>query len=198
MAAVVAGSFGSLGAYGATQQPELLLEQHSTVVRVYRPFKDGGMNPMLHVRSRATGFCWTGSDAAFRRRDAWRCLRSGRFIVDPCFAGPNRSVKYVLCPDQAWNNGVLRLQLNRALPAHNDNTQDEGSVWAIVTTGGLHCTRQTGQIPRVAGKPLLYDCANNGALAGEPDTTRSLWSILFSPAAHPSRFSRTAIAAAWR
>src|SRR5207248_6528104 len=119
VAAVVAGSSGSLGARGATHEPELLLDQQSTVVRVYRPFKGAGINPVLHVRSRAAGFCWTGSEAAFRRRDAWRCLRGGRFIMDPCFAGPNRTIKYVLCPDQAWYNGVLRLELNRPLPPHS-------------------------------------------------------------------------------
>jgi hypothetical protein len=143
------------------------------------------------------GFCWTGSQAAFGRRDAWRRMW-GRFIVDPCFVGPSRSIGYVLCPDQAWNNGVARLQVNRPLPVHNENKQQLGSVWAIVTIGGLHCLRQTGQIPSIAGKPLLYDCGRRGGLAGAPNTVRPLWTILFSPSAHPRRFSRTGIATAWR
>lgn len=195
---MVTVSLASLSAYAAKQDRELAVGQQSTVVRVYRPFKGTRINPSLHVRTRVKGFCWTGSQAAFRRRDAWRCLWGGRYIVDPCFAGPNRSIRYVLCPDQAWNNGVKRLQLNRPLPVHNDNTQKLGSVWAIVTTGGLRCKRQTGQIPLAAGKPLLYDCGSRGALAGEPDTTHLLWTILFSPAAHPRRLSRTGIAIAWR
>lgn len=165
---------------------------------MYQPFKGARLNPALHVRARVKGFCWTGSGAAFRRRDAWRCSWGGRYIVDPCFSGPNRSVRYVLCPDQVWNNGVMRLQLSRALPAHNENKKKLGSVWAISTTGGLHCRRNTGQIPLVAGKPLLYDCGRAGSLAGEPNTTHSLWTIFFSPAAHPRRLSLTAIATAWR
>jgi len=196
--AAVAAGVGSLGAYAARHDRELRVGQQSTVLRVYRPFKGTRMNPALHVRRRVKGFCWTGSDAAFRRRDAWRCIWGGRYIVDPCFSGPSRSIRYVLCPDQAWDNGVKQLRLNRSLPVHNDNTQKLGSVWAIVTTGGLRCKRQTGQIPSVAGKPLLYDCGKRGAFAGEPDTRRPLWTILFSPAAHPKRFSRTGIATAWR
>jgi hypothetical protein len=196
--AVIMVGFGSLSASAAKYHRELEVAQQSTVVRVYRPFKGTRINPALHVRRRVKGFCWTGSQAAFRRRDAWRCLWGGRFIVDPCFAGPSRSIGYVLCPDQVWNNGVERLQLNRPLPTHSENKQRLGSVWAIVTSGDLRCKRDSGQIPLVAGKPRLYDCGRQGGLAGEPDTTHPLWTIFFSPAAHPTRLSRTGIATAWR
>jgi hypothetical protein len=197
LAAVVTVGLGSLSASAARHAGGLRRDQQSTVVRVYRPFEGTRINPTLHVRRRVKGFCWTGSEAAFRRRDAWRCTW-GRFIVDPCFAGPNRSIHYVLCPDEAWNNGVMRLQLNRPLPTHSENKQKLGSVWAIVTTSGLRCRRGSGQIPLVAGKPLLYDCGRAGDLAGEPNTARPLWTIFFSAAAHPKRLSPTGIATAWR
>lgn len=181
----------------AAREHRASFTERATLVHIYRPFDGRSIDPTLHVRRQETGYCWTGSEVALHRHAAWRCMWGGRFILDPCFSAPWHSPGYVVCPSQAWNRSVIRLNLSRHLPPPDDNTDRVGSVWAITTAGGLHCERRSGQIPLVSGKPLLYGCGKDGALVGEPNMAKPVWTILFSSAARPRHLTRVAVVAAW-
>lgn len=168
-----------------------------TVQRSYEPYRHKSLKAVLRVRARSTGRCWTGSEAAYGRPDAWRCFRGANEIVDPCFAS-SRAAHSVACPDEVWNDRVIILTLSQPLPAKFANTPGQRRPFALVTATGLRCSRSTGQIPTVLGKPLLFDCGPAGALAGEPNTSHRLWTIWFSPSIHPTHLVRVDIATAWR
>jgi hypothetical protein len=168
-----------------------------TVVVVYKPFTAGRLSPALDVRQRARGFCWIQSSAAYRRADAWRCFRGKDRIADPCFAPLTPRPSYVVCPRDSWNNGVLRIDLTR--PLRRTATRGRiDTVWAIVAAPNLHCVRNTGQIELIRNKPVLYGCRKSGSLLGEPDTSKRVWTIYFSPATRPGDLRRVSITKAWR
>jgi len=204
LASVAGGSIrGTLASYGNSLSvgPQSVLIQsnsRATAVHVYAPFRNGQLAPDVIVRKRVSGSCWTGSLAAYRRRDAWRCRQGGDRIIDPCFSDPKGSSGLVACPAQAWNRRVILLRLTKPLPLDAANPTGRGRPWAIVTTTGQHCNRLTGAIVRVEGRPLLFGCGRAGSLAGEPNTTKPLWTIYFNPSSRAGRFVKVGIAAAWR
>ena len=188
-------------ASGVPVEPQLVLIQSNsgaTTVHVYSPFRSGQLAPDLIVRKRVSGSCWTGSLAASVRRDAWRCRQGGDRIIDPCFSDRKGSSGLVACPARAWNRRVVLLRLTKPLPLDAANPTGRGRPWAIVTTTGQHCIRLTGAIVRVGGRPLLFACGRAGSLAGEPDTTKPLWTIYFNPTSRAGRFIKVGVAAVWR
>ena len=78
LASVAGGSIrGTLASYGNSLSvgPQSVLIQsnsRATAVHVYAPFRNGQLAPDVIVRKRVSGSCWTGSLAAYGRRDAGR------------------------------------------------------------------------------------------------------------------------------
>ena len=170
----------------------------TTTVHQYFPFHAGRLAPGLKVRAHAVGYCWTGSANAWPRRDAWRCARRNKAILDPCFSGGKRASRYVVCPRDAWNAGVLRLELTHALPLDAADPGGRGRVWSIVTTTGRHCNRVEGALPRIHGRVLRFECDRPGSFATEPDTRTPLWAAYYARSQTATRLIPVRIREAWR
>ncbi|TML20365.1 MAG: hypothetical protein E6G32_09900 [Actinobacteria bacterium] len=177
-----------------------VLASPATVVKHYAPFEAGRLATGLTVRARASGYCWTGSATAYPRRDAWRCFKGRNVIVDPCFSASGTSVGpgFVICPDHAWDRGVLELGLTKALPREAANPGGpRRRAWAIVATNGLHCERLEGALPQIHGKPLTFACDRRGSMATEPSTRKSVWTTYYVRSQLSTRLRLLLITKAW-
>ena len=170
----------------------------ATIVHHYSPFHAGRLAPGLTVRARAAGYCWTGSANAWPRRDAWRCVGPKKGILDPCFSGAKAANRYVVCPHEAWNAGVLLLELTHPLPREAADPGGRSRVWSIVTTTGQHCNRVEGALPQIHGKVLRFECDRPGSFATEPDTSTPLWTAFYARNQTSTRLIPVRIRDAWR
>jgi hypothetical protein len=172
----------------------------ATSKHLFRPFVGGKLSAGVHVVRARRGYCWTGSGAAYLRRDAWRCF-IGNEIYDPCFADPSGSVTgFVVCSFwMPWSNRVVKILLTRRLPASQRNPG--GAVtrrdpWAVKLRSGKGCTTFTGATGTIAGKGVHYGCVGGGYLLASPRRART-WTITYAASYKARSTRRVAIAEAW-
>lgn len=166
-----------------------------TRIVVYSPFTmNGTLSKGVKVIRSVSGSCWEGSLAS-ARSDAWRCM-SGNEILDPCYSG---AAKWVACPRTAFGNRVVRLVLTKSLPRHGNKPLDtnRSDPAEIVLASGVTCGFSTGATGSVGGLRLNYGCTNGAWLAGDPDRTSTLWTILYLASINSSTLKPVSIATAW-
>ena len=165
-----------------------------TVVHYFRPFRNGKIAPGIHVKERARGYCWETS-AVESRRYTWRCFK-GNYILDPCLSQAKHA-HAVLCPIKPWSKQVVRLQLTRSLPAWQRERFKVTLPVGLWTTTGKRCIHGSGATGAIRSKPITYECAGGGVLAGYAKRSTSTWTIWYATRYKARRVTRVGITDAW-
>ena len=164
----------------------------ATVAKVYEAFSyHGVVIPHAQVVS---GYC-TGSSAATKRVDAWRCVE-GASIQDPCFS--SEFANGVVCPTP-WNNAAVEITLTKPLPKATNQSSPSLRMqpWAIQLASGAGCIYSSTTTTRVHGTRLDYVCSAKLGLWGFPNRKKRTWTILSAPPNATSLSRRAAILHAW-
>jgi hypothetical protein len=168
-----------------------------TRIIVYTPFAvSGDLASGITIARSASGYCWTGSEAA-RRPDAWRCM-VGNYIFDPCYSGARAGI--VACPVDALGRRVLTVPLSKPLPRAQANPplNTARSLPARVRlTTGKTCSFAEGATATLGGLRLNYACSNGGWLVGGPSRKTAVWTILYLSSSKASHAAPVGIATAW-
>jgi hypothetical protein len=163
-----------------------------TVAKVYEAFSYHGV-AIPHVQV-VSGYC-TGSSAATKRVDAWRCVE-GASTLDPCFS--SEFANGVVCPTP-WNNTAVEITLTMALPKATNQSAPSLRMqpWAIQLASGAGCIYSSTTTTRVHGKRLNYVCSAKLDLWGFPKRKKRTWTILSAPPNATSLSHGAAILHAW-
>ncbi len=147
-----------------------------TTVVIFSPWASSGLRHGLTVSERAKGSCWTHS-LSTDRSDAWRCFK-GNDILDPCFAGPSRSV-LIACAEGPFSQKVVLLRLSKPLSDGENPTtkmlQPKAEPWGLRLRSGDTCVFVTGATDVVGGERLNYACRKTGWVIGAPDRSTAVW-----------------------
>jgi hypothetical protein len=128
----------------------------------------------LHVVSKVTGSCWTGSISA-PRQDAYRCA-TRHIILDPCFAGPEAANNQVVCTYPSPKS-VTIMQLTTPLPTFSAPSSLL-SPWLLILADGKYCYEESGGTQTIGGMRLNYGCGNGrDFLYGNIDKANRIWTI---------------------
>jgi len=169
-----------------------------TKISVYSPFTiTGALSSGIKVVRSFSGTCGLGSLAS-ARSDAWRCdSNTGNAILDPCYSG---ALNWVACPVSLFGNRVVRLNLTKPLPRNrankplNTRTADPTQITLV---SGVVCGFSTGATGAVAGLRLNYGCTNGAWLAGSPNRTVPVWTILYLRSLKSNALRPVSIVIAW-
>lgn len=198
IAALIAFGFGPLATAAQEATPDAA-EQGSAVTmirtdpRYIVPFTPDGLNPGLTVSSMEEGACTLDSSIAGSRPDAWACTTEGG-VLDPCFEQaflPMEDVTEVACFDTPWSTEVVMLTLTAPLEREKDSpaamngaadTADEviqrwDLPWAVELANGDRCSLLRGTLTVIAGQTVHYGCEQGGAILGEIDHSRPVWTV---------------------
>jgi hypothetical protein len=163
-----------------------------TVAKIYEAFNYHGV-VIPHVQV-VSGYC-TGSSAATKRVDAWRCV-DGASVQDPCFS--SEFANGVVCP-APWNNSAIEITLTQPLPKATNQSSPSlrAEPWAIQLASGADCIYSSTTTTRVQGKRLNYVCSAKLDLWGFPNRKKRSWTILAAPPNATSLRRHAAILHAW-
>jgi len=163
-----------------------------TVAKIYEAFNYHGV-VIPHVQV-VSGYC-TGSSAATKRVDAWRCV-DGASIQDPCFS--SEFANGVVCP-APWNNTAIEITLTQPLPKATNQSSPSlrAQPWAIQLASGADCVYSSTTTSHVQGKRLNYVCSAKLDLWGFPNRKKRSWTILAAPPNATSLRRHAAILHAW-
>jgi len=148
-----------------------------TQVLTFHPFVSTGPAPGITIGLKTTGDC-IGSIADGGRPDTYRCFLNNTEpghgnIIDPCFKSPNGET-YVLCFQSPWDHSALEVQPTSEATGNPLASDDP---WALKLTNGRECTYVTGATLLIGKMRLNYGCTNGAQLWGNPDHSKSLWTI---------------------
>jgi hypothetical protein len=185
-----------------------------TDVRYVVPFGPDGLNPGLTATTEEEGLCDFPSSAALDRPDAWDCTGAEGQIYDPCFENPfilPDDPGQVACLESPFTTDVVVLNLTAPLlrqkelpdPAR-EAAQDAAGVtlepwdlpWALELANGDRCTLLHGTLIVIAGQTAHYGCENGGAVFGEVDHSRPLWTANYLAAGEVAS-NLVEVVAAW-
>jgi hypothetical protein len=164
----------------AARQEEPALTR--TDLRFVVPFSPAGLSPALTVGANETGTCIAQSLAAAGRSDAWRCM-AGNAIQDPCFANPfgaDGEPITLACYDSPLSTAITLLSLDGELPPRSGD-QAAPLPWTLELANGEVCGVATGATAALVDMRLNYFCTGQGAVLGEPDRSRAVWTVVFWP-----------------
>ncbi|MDQ3694369.1 MAG: hypothetical protein M3464_12175 [Chloroflexota bacterium] len=160
----------------------------ATGVRYVLPYTSDALNPELTVIGNVSGSCLHESIASPGRPDAWACLpEDGGGLLDPCFESPFAfpdEPGELACLASPFTQDVTLLTATEPLPRVKDDdgaksSADEPLPWAFELADGEQCTLATGATNAFAGMRINYFCSGGGAILGEPDRSRPVWTVIY-------------------
>jgi hypothetical protein len=178
-----------------------------TDIRYVIPFGTEGLNAGLTVTDNLTGTCIGDSIAVSDRADAFRCLGEGDQVYDPCFENSFAASDEpgdVACVTDPFGTEVVLLTIADPLPREKDVPPGPGGdpfapwdlPWALELANGDRCTLLHGTLIVIAGQTAHYGCENGGAVFGEVDHSRPLWTANYLAAGEVAS-NLVEVVAAW-
>lgn len=157
----------------------VVMAGNDTIVRMYRPFTEGGAGSTLAPEARVSARCDTQSEQV-KRGDAWQC-QSADTRYDPCFAYPKTEGKVLVCPLSPWHSDATIID---ALSVHSNQSFDgidmnKGKPWAVELDNGLRCLAVEGA-KMYRQQPVTFVCRGNQMLLGKLHRCKSEWTVLWS------------------
>jgi hypothetical protein len=178
----------------AQNTPEALT---STQIRVFVPFSPDGLSKALTVKEQITGECFSTSLASPARPDAWRCMANNA-IYDPCFAQIMGDGTQLACASSPWETSVSQFTTTKALEVNSGKLNwTSGMPWALELENVQRCTLLTGATFGIAGLRVNYGCDKGGSVVGEPDRSRSVWTVLYYANDGGYALEQAGVAVAW-
>jgi hypothetical protein len=136
----------------------------------------------LTATANETGTCIAQSLAAAGRADAWRCM-VGNAIQDPCFENPfgaEGEPVTLACLDAPLATEVTLLTVDTPLPPRAGD-QAAPLPWTLELANGEQSEVATGATIALLDLRLNYLCTGQGAILGEPDRSRAVWTVIYWP-----------------
>ena len=162
-----------------------------TDARIFVPFTSDGLNSTLTASANETGDCALGSLLTSNRDDAWECASSEDRIYDPCFENPFAPMDQpgaLACVTSPFDTEVVLLTpdapLQRAkespvLAPGESNLGAWDLPWALELANGEQCLLLSEVAGVIAGESVYYSCANGGAILGDLNRGRPLWTVSY-------------------
>jgi hypothetical protein len=179
--------FAPLAATGQEATPETgASDAARTDTRYVIPFGPDGLNAGLTVTENLTGSCAFGSITTPDRPDAFECLGDGDQVLDPCFENPFAPPDEpgeVACIADPFSTEVLLVAVDAPLPREKDAPAGDEEIqpwdlpWALELANGDRCTLLHGTLYVLAGQTVYYGCEQNGAILGEVNHERQVWTV---------------------
>lgn len=148
-----------------------------TVLKLYRPYGEAVDQIVPVVKQTVTGQC-TGPSQRVVRKDAWRCLASGR-VFDPCFAQEDPRQLSVICPSSPWSADSVQIALSARLNSegHHELDMSRTFPWAIELVNGEYC-QAVDPGTFYDSMPIRYHCTMDNDLVGYLQRCKAIWSML--------------------
>ena len=193
----LAGTPGVAGTPRVGTPTALPVAAPETAIRLFAPYRPGGLASGLQIEGHVNGYCWVGSETLPGRPDAWRCTANNR-ISDPCFAADSSATAPLACAADPWAGTVTLLTLTAPLPHDRANTA-AGTTripWAIQLANGARCQTIAGASATVAGLRINAACSDGTQIVGDPDRAAGRWRVYILRDGDPV-LTTEAVAIAW-